>query len=296
MGQRVRNQIYLTDTILVSKWVGTLTGDRPPGWFTTFADVGRTGTLHFMNVRNRSVPGGVCFNNQDARDQLPYGMRIQTIGVKFLTPACASQFTACQMVASPTNHWSPQDDGVYTDPSAANTQDGLLNREELHSAIWDADLPNHCSLTLRTNQDQRLKGPCALFPPGYGAVGGGWGWGSPGGWENTGEIAGNTIECGDNVTNHQAIEHGEVDLRQRWMFPVNLEVPKRSSFEIVIELNQYARDMLQAIPGPFWHSFPYGQLAGEGPIVGKLARAALFGVQLTVHGERLIQPRAEYEV
>lgn len=286
MGNRVRNQIYLTDTVLVSKWVGRLTGDRPPGWFTTFADVGAAGSLHFMNTRNRSI--GVMWNNQDARDQLPYGMRVQTIGVKFFGPTCASQFTACHHDTD--NGWTPKPEDEYDDPS----ENELINREELHAAVWEADLPNHCSLQLRTNQDVRLKGPIALFPPGYGAVGGGWGWGSPGDWINNGQSTPNTIVCGDNVTNHEAIEHGEVDLRQRWMFPVNLEIPKRSSFEIVIEFNQYARDMLQAIPGPHWHSFPYGQVIDFA--VAKLSRAALFGVQVTVHGERLIQPRAEYEV
>jgi hypothetical protein len=281
----VKEQIILTDTVLVSKWVGIM-ADRPVGWFRTFAEVGASGVLNFMNVRNRTC--GIMFNNQDATNQLPYGMRVMSIGVKFFSPACASQFTACNQGAEPLFLWTPKPETDFTDPPATD----LLNREELHSAVWEADLPNNCSFMLRTNQDIRLEGPCAFFTPGYGPVGGGWGWGSPGTWHNAGETANPQIQCGNYVTNAQTIQHGDVDIRRRFPIPSVLELPKRANLAVEIRMSPYATDMLQAIPGPFWHDLPHSQ----GAVVEKRARAALFGVQVTIHGERLTPQRGDYSV
>jgi hypothetical protein len=283
----VKEQIILTDTVLVSKWVGQMT-DRPQGWFSTFADCGAAAEISFFNVRNNSV--GIAWNNQDARDQLPYPMRIMSIGVKFLSPACVSMFTACTQQAD--NSWLAKAEDSYTDPAGTD----LLNREELHAALWEADIPNHMTLQLKTNQDIRLQGPVALFAPGYGAVGGGWGWGSPGLWNDAGAVAGEgayTILCGTHVTGHQTVQHGEVDVRSRFPFPINLDMPKRANLSVVLRMSQYARDMLQAIPGPFWHSLPYQWTSGNQEVT-KTAHAALFGIQVTIQGERLVQQRGDY--
>lgn len=295
MPQNVREQIILTDTVLVSKFVGQLT-DRPNGWFTSFAGAGAAGEFSFMNVRNRSI--GIQYNNQDARDQLPFGMRIMSIGVKFFAPPCASQFTACENKGSTEISRVPVGDDVYTDPAYPL----LTNREELHSALWESDLPNHMSLTLRTNQDIRLRGPAAIFTPGFGAVGGGWGWGSPGdlymaayAGTPTPSISHETgaPTFGGYVTNLETIAHGEVDIRQRFPFPIPIDVPKRANLSVTLKLSQYGKEMLQAITGPYWMPFPKYV---DSDALKKSVKAAMFGIDCTIKGERLIQQRGAYHV
>ena len=174
----------------------------------------------------------------------------------------------------------------------------MTNREELHSAWWEGDLANHASLVFKTNQDERLKGPVTMFPPGYGPVGGGWGWGSPAGLalDRGGERTSWSIPCATTVTNLQTVQNGHPDIRQRWEFPIDLEVPKRANMSVVIKLSLYAKELLKAIPGPHWWEWldtVTVPIEGD-PSVTKVVKAACFGVQCTINGERLIQQRGDY--
>lgn len=292
--QNVREQIILTDTVLIGKYVGQMT-DRPQGWFGSFADAGAAGSFSFMNVRNRSI--GITYNNQDARDQLPFGMRITSLGVKFWAPSCASQFTACDNRASTDTSRTPVSDETYTDPAYGQ----LTNREELHSALWESDVPNHCSLILRTNQDIRLRGPVAMFTPGFGPVGGGWGWGSPADLYMAAKpgtpcpaIDLRGANYGGFATNLQTISHGETDMRKRFPFPIPIAVPKRANLNVEIKLSQYGKEMLKGINGPYWIPFPKVMNAND--LLDKSVKAVLFGIDVTIKGERLIQQRGDYSV
>lgn len=290
----VREQIILTDTVLVGKHVGRLS-NRPQGWFSTFSDLGNAGECSFMNVRNRSI--GVMYNNQDARDQLPFGMRIMSIGVKFWAPS-VSTFTACLNKGSTDTDREPYSDETTANPTYAQ----LTNREELLSGMWEADIPNHCSMIMRTNQDIRLRAPVAMLTPGYGAVGGGWGWGSPGDLSvrALGGTPGPSISnealppaFGGYATNLETVQHGVADIRQRFDFPIPIDVPKRANLSITIKLSQYAKELLKAISGPYW--FP---VADEITVDGlqKTIKSVCFGMQVTLKGERLVQQRGDYSV
>lgn len=292
----VREQIILTDTVLIGKHVLQMT-NRPQGWFGNFADAGAAGSFFFMNVRNSSI--GIMYNNQDARDQLPYGMHIMSIGVNFFACASASTFTACENKGSSDTARTPYSDEARADPAYAL----LTNREELHAGIWSADLPNHVNLRLKTNQDIRLEGPVALFSPGVGAVGGGWGWGSPqdaidmnaGGTPRpmiSQELAPPTF--GGYAVNLQTVQHGEPDIRRRFPLPIPLDVPKRANLSIELELSQYAKELLKAIPGPYW--IPMVNEIGTDTALTKSVKAAMYGIQITVKGERLVQQRGDYSV
>lgn len=296
MAKNVREQIILTDTILISKWVGRMS-NRPTGWYTSFNELGRAGVLNFVNVRNRSIPGGVAYNNQDARDQLPFPMRVNTIGVKFFAPAAASLFTACRNMGSTTVDREPYPDSEFDDPPYTQ----LINREELHCAVWEADVPNNCSFLLRTNQDIRLKSQIAMLGSGYGAVGGGWGWGSPGDLYMAAYNATPTPSISHDPTppttgayasNLETIQHGEADLRKRFPFPIALELPKRANLSIEIKLSPYAREMLQAMTGPYWMHAP--RIFGSETGLVSISKAAMFGVHVTIQAERLVQQRADY--
>lgn len=300
MAQNVRNKIILADTILITKWLRQI-ADAPRGWFATFADAGRAGSFSFFNVRNRAI--GLPYNNQDARDQLPYGMRLKSIGVSFFGPGCASQFTACEfienVVAEPPAPSGPRYDSGADEPINPTAAD-LCNREELHSAWWQADIPNHASMILRTNQDERLKGPVVMFPPGYGPVGGGWGWGSPQSLAFDREAPASDFSppCSDTITNRENVQSGVSDMRQRWEFPVSIDIPRRANLEVVIDLSDYAREALQVQEGPHWWPWINTLTAGveDDPVATKSVKAAVFGIQVTLAGERLIQQRGEYHV
>lgn len=306
MSERVREQIILTDTVLVGKYVAQMT-DRPQGWFATFADAGKAGRFSFMNVRNRAI--GLMYNNQDARDQLPFGMRIMSIGVKFWAPAAASHFTACTNKGSTatTGTRTPYDEAATTDPDYAL----LTNREELHCGVWEADIPNHCSLVLRTNQDIRLRGPVAMFTPGFGAVGGGWGWGNPGDLITKAVPGGGGTPApmisresstasspqpnfGAYAGNLETVQHGEVDLRQRFPFPIPIDVPKRANLSVEIALSQYGKEMLKAMYGPYW--IPMPNAFATSTTISKTVKAVMFGIDVTIKGERLTQQRGDYSV
>jgi len=293
--QNVREQVTLTDTVLVGKWVGQMS-DRPQGWYATFAEMGAAGDLNFFNIRNRSV--GIAYNNQDARDQLPYGIRVQSLGLRFWA-ATASTFTSCLNIGEaeiPREAWAEDE---YTEPPFAT----LTNREELHAGVWEADIPNHCAAELRTNQDVRLKIPVAMLPPGTGPVGGGWGWGSPGdliyyaqGGSPVPAISGESAPpyLGAFAGNLQHVEHGKVDIRFRFPFPIPLDIPKRANLNLTLKLSQYAREMLQRMWGPYWWPQP-GDYSHDGPVT-KVVKSALYGIECTMRGERLVQQRGDYSV
>lgn len=297
MAANVRNRIVLTDTVLISKWINQI-ADAPQGWFSNFADAGRAGSFSFFNVRNRSI--GLAYNNQDARDQLPYGMRLKSIGVSFFGPGCASQFTACEYIETVEGPPAgPRWDSGSDEPENPTAAD-LVNREELHSAWWQADVPNHASLVLRTNQDERLKGPVVMFPPGYGPVGGGWGWGSPQSltFDRESPAVDWSLPCSTTITNRECVQSGVADMRQRWEFPVSIDIPRRANLEVVIDLSSYAREALQVQTGPHWWPWIDTLTAGieDDPTATKSVKAATFGIQITLSGERLIQQRGQYHV
>jgi len=292
--QNVREQIQLTDVVLIGKYVGRMP-DRPQGWFTTFSDLGSAGNMSFFNVRNRSI--GLSYNNQDARDQLPYGIRVMSIGVRFFA-ATVSTFTACSNKGEQAAARIRYPETTYTDPAWAL----LTNREELHAGMWEADLPNHASASLKTNQDIRLRAAVAMLPSGTGPVGGGWGWGSPGdlvyaaqGGTPVPAISGETAPpyMGAFAGNLEDIEHGKTDRRFRFPFPVPLDIPKRANLSIEIGLSQYAREMLQAIPGPFWWPVPNAWTSSG---LSTAVKSAVYGVECSIIGERLVQQRGDYSV
>ena len=246
----------LYDTILVSPFCTDAHIQFHDGWFASFAAVGAANELPFLNVRNRNH--GLPYNNQDARDQAAYGMEIYSLGVAFFAPQVATQFI-----------------NVEGTPTAV---------EEIHSAVWQADLPRHASITLRINQDERLKQQCCLAPCGYGPYGGGEGHGNPavdaivtGGQANASVMKG-------------AATMGVPDLMNRWRFPAPLDVPRRATLSAVIKFSEYAREMLRSLTGPHTYGFAG---SGRDPLV---VVDCCFGIQVSLMVKRYVQQRGQYHV
>ena len=244
----------LYDTILVCPDVPNW--EFNDGWFSSFAGIGAAIELPFLNVRNRNH--GLPYNNQDTRDQMAYGMQVYSLGVRFFAPQIASQFLSAERV--PTT------------------------QEEIHSGIWEADLPRHASVTLRLNQDERLKLQSCMAPCGYGPFGGGMGHGDPNNWSDTtgGQYPASIMKGCTTM--------GMPELTNQWPFPEPLDVPARATVAVVIKLSEYGRQLLQAMAGPlelmFWGSptsMKYQHL-----------KNSCFGIQVSMKVKRLIQQRGQY--
>lgn len=241
------------DTVMISPFVANLGNNAPAGWFESFVDLGLADSIPFFNIRNQSI--GRPYNNQATRDQLPYAIRLKSIGIAFIAPSIASQIGA-------------------EGPSAE-----AGNRVDHLSAFFEADLPTHASFTFKVNQDERLITTAFMCPPGYGPTGGGF------------VHEGNTAGADVSVGSVQAVSQGEPDLGVRWIFPIDIDMPRRASVSAEIRLTEYARQFLQALWGPGYLNF-HDNTTGNPSALYPCA----FMIQITLHGERLVQQRGEAHV
>lgn len=247
--ENVGENWVLYDTILIGGYVASL--QFAQGWFTSYAAAGAATTFPFFNVRNRNH--GLAYNNQDTRDQLPYPLRIFTIGVRWFEP----------------------DMSTYSDTVGVPT-----GARSTLSHMWSTELPKHAYLSLQVQQDERLRIPTLLAPPGYGAVGGGVGQGDP---ESAWGQAGEFINPG--VWN---FTQGVSELTNKWAFRNPVEVPRRANLTVTITLSEWARQFLQAQTGP--HQHPFRATTGD----AFEFKYSLVGLQVVLGGQRLVQQRDQY--
>jgi hypothetical protein len=251
----VVESMTLYDTVLVSPFISTL--QFIDGWFTSFVGIGSQNEVPFLNVRNRNH--GLPYCNQDTRDQMPYGAQIYSLGVEFFAPNVATQFI--EELGDPNRYWA----------------------EEIHSAIWVSDLPRHASITLRINQDDRLKLNCAMAPSGMGPTGGAMGHGDP--------AADAVIYNGADLVPgfmKGMTSMGEPVLNNRWPFPVPLDVPRKASLSAVIKFSEYGRQLLQHMVGPNLLRFVGGR-GSESVYLN-----SMFGIRVSLQIKRFVQQRGEY--
>lgn len=249
----------LYDTVLVGNYVSQLT--YRDGWYTTFAGLGAANEVPFFNVRNRNH--GLPYNNQDTRDQTAYGMQVYSLGVRFFAPQVASQ-------------------GTITTLNGGT----LDNIEEIQSAVWEADLPQHAALEFKVNQDIRLKHLCLMAPSGMGPFGGGMGHGDPTQY--------GTNDAPQPVTAFMKgmTSQGMPELTARWPFPVPIDVPMRASLSVVIKFSEWARQLLQTMKGPHYIIHAVSTTAAA-PVK---VTYAMFGIQVSLQVKRYVQQRGQYHV
>lgn len=233
------------DSICVASNIADL-GITPPGWFATFAALGAGVNHSFYDVRNR----GNCelaYCNLDTRDQLPYGFQAEAIGCAF---------------------WSPNP--AYMNVSQQNF------RQWLQHPIWSAVMPQHASLTLRVQQDDKLKICAAQAVPGFGTIGGGYGQGptSPG-----------AIDLGTSSTAFLSATQGTPTPEAPFTFPKKINIPRHASISVRLSFTEYGRQLLQTMPGPGGVAvWPTGHATKDDLPV-------MFGITLYLAGRRLVQQR-----
>jgi len=249
MPKNVLEQWSLYDTVILRHIAGATVPQAPAGWFTganPWGDCGAANDIAFFNVRNRNI--GLPYNNQDARDQMPYPMKIRSIGV-----AMWQVHQTLDMNFQPA---SPYDD--------------------ICPHIWMVDLPRHCSLVLKVQQDERFKTIVPLCPPGYGPCGDGYGRGQPS------AAVGPSNTPKDN--HYSLVTQGIPDSNTRWTFPTDIDVPRRASISVKLRFSEYARNLLT-----WMGSLNADVFDADGDIHSWEA-----GIQVTLGGDRLVQQRGQY--
>ncbi len=244
--ENVSESWVLYDTVLVTGYANSLNFND--GYYASFSLMSAASSVPFFNIRNRNH--GLAYNNQDTRDQMPYVMKIYSIGVSFFGPSTVT----------------------YRDNAGA--PDGP---QRVALDLFEGELPKHTSLTLTTNQDERLKIGSLLTPPGYGMMVSG--------------VAQGDIETAYNYPNIAKVSwnQGMPELTNKWGFKKPLLIPRRANLSVRLDFSEYARDMLDHMPGPFFQ--PFRAVADQSTYAFKWA---VCGIQVTIGGIREVQQRAQY--
>lgn len=207
----VKEKWFYYDTILISPWVATLSHPIP-GWYSSFANLSTSDSLTFFNSRNKAI--GLAYNNQEARDQLPFALVAETLSIGFFAPSAAT---------------------LYGTPCVARPVKG---RVDLLSSWWENEVPQHSSAVFKTNQDERLKINCAMIPASYGPVGNAMGQG------DTSVIHGHsgTVNAGGMGTSH---------LKYRWEFSAGgIGIPKRATMSVELRFTEWVKSWMATLWGP----------------------------------------------
>jgi hypothetical protein len=244
--ENVNESWVLYDTVLVSGLVNSL--QQHDGYFPSFGIMANTTSIPFFNVRNRNH--GLAYNNQDTRDQLPYVMKIYSVGVSFFSPSTV----------------------LYRDNAGAP-----LGAQRTELDLFETELPKHMSLTLTTNQDDRLKIGALLTPPGYGMMVSG---------VSQGDIE--SVSSYPGVTKASWCQ-GMPELTNKWGFRKPLEIPRRANLSVRLDISEYGRNLLDAMPGPFFQFFQNSDSSGA-----YVFKWGMCGIQVTIGGIREVQQRGQY--
>jgi len=246
--ENVPENWILYDTVLCGEYAAQM--NFHDGYTANYATLGALTEIPFFNVRNRNH--GLAYNNQDTRDQTAWVFKIFTVGVQFFAPT-----TVC-----------------YRN-GAGNPIGASLTEQH----IFETELPKHASLTLQTNQDERLKINCLMAPPGVGAVSGGMAQGSR-------QFA---SQDGSFDASKGAFTQGTPVLTNKWGFSNPLEVPRRASLSAKVTFSEYGRTLLQNMPGPFSQPFRFS----GGPPEQYFFLPAMCGIRVILGGQRQVQQRGQ---
>lgn len=207
----VREKWFYYDTVVVSPWVATLSHPIS-GWYSSFQQLALTDSLTFFNSRNKAI--GLAWNNQEARDQLPFALIAETVSLGFFGPATST---------------------LYGTPCTAQPVRGRI---DFLPAWWETEVPQHSSMIFKVNQDERLKINCAMVPPSYGPVGTALGQGDT-----------STIQGMSASTDTAGM--GTPHLKYRWEFAAGgIGIPRRATMSVEVRFTEFVKNWLQTLWGP----------------------------------------------
>lgn len=243
----------LYDTIVISN---TLYGAEANagGWFTTWPLFSQRETHSFFKTRTEGTVGLPYCNLQSA-DSMDFAFICHSIGIAFMGPCSLDTLLTAQDGAVPT----------YPDMTIGH--------------FWTSDVPHHCGVQLKIQQDVRAEGCAIQLSPGYGAGGGGAAFGHT----DAAVPAHADIPFISNF-----VTQGLPILSNRFPLPVPIGIPRTASIEAVLYVSEFLRDVFANIGGPneiYWNTSGVNQYDGF---------PARYMIQFSLFGERLVQQRGQY--
>lgn len=230
------------------------------GWFDTFAAMASKESHSFYKLRTESNVG-LAYTNLQATDSLDYRLDVYSFGVSFFAPIEETgQITSLEGIPRYTEH----DLG-------------------LHGPLWCVDLPRHCGIQLKVQQDIIFEGACYLAPPGYGPL--------FGGMSTIGPARPPLEPTPPNMLG--AATQGVPTISNRWRFPRPIQIPRTGNIEAILWLSDYARYVLGKLVGP-WSYTIQAPMGSPPPYAYNFPAAC--GVQVSMLGKRWVQQRGQYHV
>ncbi|MEJ2330815.1 MAG: hypothetical protein P8Z33_13375 [Gammaproteobacteria bacterium] len=249
----------LYDTILIcSDFYGKET--NIVGWFTNFRDFANNDKHTFFKSRTIGSTH-LAYCNFDSADNVDFVYVAMSMGVRFFGPIVPDGYKG----------------GVSDDYALT-----LLN--ENNPTWWLFDLPKHCGVDFRVQQDVIVENTCLATPPGYGP-----------------RIGGGTQPITDPNVNIQYQAYkivtggiGEASIDNRFPFPYPVKIPRNATIEANIYPSLYARRVMEDLAGPLdWVGS--GASGAETPgSTDTFAVPVRYGIQVSLYGYREVQQRGQY--
>lgn len=243
----VRETYPLYDTVCVTSDLSFMSR-IPPGWYQSFAAMGAANEIHFFDTRNKAS-AGIAYCNLDSIDTMSFGYLLRGISCKFFGPTVAT------LIDDRTN-W------------VIDTYEG---------GFFAAEFARHCGFKLRIDQDFRLK--CNAFMPGGGdgPTFGGFG-------QLLNDLGGENL---DDAPGMFGSNFSTPEDKGYWIFPQPIGIPRRASVSVIIEPNQYAKEILGDFLGPQHYDLL------DIDEIGRSLPSGIFGIRVGFYGNRLVQQRGQ---
>lgn len=243
----VKETYPLYDTVCITGDLSSLSR-VPPGWFTSFATLGSANEIHFFDTRNKAS-AGIAYCNLDSIDTMSFGYLLRGISCKFFAPTVAT------LIDDRTN-W------------VVDAHQG---------AFFTAEMARHCGFKLRVNQDYLLK--CNAFMPGGGdgPTFGGFG-------QLFNNLGGENY---DDSPGMFASNFSTPEDKGYWIFPKPIGIPRRASVSVIVEPNQFCKEILADFLGPYHYDFLNTTLDG------RYLPSGIYGIRVGFYGNRLVQQRGQ---
>jgi hypothetical protein len=233
------------------------------GWYTSFAGFAANSIHTFFKSRTEGSTH-LAYCNMQSADNVDTPFIAYTFGVRFFAPVSPDCFDF-RLV-------SPQ---------------GCI---ENMPAWWLWDLPKHCGVDFRVQQDVVIENTCLASPSGYGPRGGGGAQPATDTRMSGGAHVANTIPWKVAIGTI-----GDPSIDNRFPLPEPIKIARNTSIEANLYVSDYARFCLNQMAGPLDNVMLTECQATTTPVdTDYLYVPTRYGIQISLYGYREVQQRGQY--